>query len=269
MSNLPNRKVNCQSCIPVRYVFVLLTSMALFLVYAFKGFLGVAIVAMVSHKNLSETIDGSDCPADDSLGSSDLNGEFDWDDYQQAIALGSFFYGYVCTQIPFGIAVEKYSTKWMFGFSILISAVLSLIGPIAAKWGFIPFLLTRLGQGLAQGVILPGMNAMIARWMPKMERSRAVSICFAGSAIGSVVTLPLTGYLCHESSLGGWPTIFYVLGAAGCVWFIFWCIFVFDSPEAHPFISESELQLISEGQGDEKISSVRELSQNFDRLLIL
>ncbi|CAG2103072.1 unnamed protein product, partial [Medioppia subpectinata] len=252
----------CYAYIPARYVFLFLASCGLFLVYAFKGFLGVAIVAMVRHKNTSTAID-NECPAEDNYQNSGHNsGEFNWDDKQQALLLGSFFYGYVITQIPAGIAVERFGAKWMFGFSLLISGILSLLGPMCARWGqdsIVPFFITRLGQGLAQGVILPSMNSMIAQWMPKMERSRAMSIIFAGSSLGSVVSLPLTGYLCDEPFLDGWPTIFYVLGISACIWFIFWSVFVFDSPDSHPFISQYEYDLISEGQGEEKLSSKRKI----------
>ncbi|CAG2165540.1 unnamed protein product [Oppiella nova] len=213
---------------------------------------------MVRHSNKSESI-SNECPAEETHEKNNHLGDFNWDDKQQALVLGSFFYGYVLTQIPAGIAVERFGAKWMFGFSLLISGILSLLGPLCAKWGqdsIVPFMVTRLGQGLAQGVILPSMNTMIAQWMPKMERSRAMSIIFAGSSLGSVVSLPLTGYLCDESFLGGWPAIFYVLGISACIWFVFWILFVFDSPDSHPFISQSEYDLICSGQGDEKLSSV-------------
>ncbi|XP_054159719.1 putative inorganic phosphate cotransporter [Oppia nitens] len=261
--NRSNGKL-CFVFIPSRYIFLLLMSLGLFLVYAFKGFLGVAIVAMVKHQNTSKLID-SECPADDSENGYNNNGksgEFEWTDSQQTLVLGAFFYGYVVTQIPAGIAAEKIGAKWMFALSLLITGILSLLGPVAARLGqnsIIPFFLTRLGQGLAQGMILPCMNTMIAKWMPKTERSRAISITFAGSAMGSVVSLPLTGYLCDESFLGGWPAIFYLLGIAACVWVVFWILFVFESPDTHPYISQIEYNLIKKGQGDEIITSKRQI----------
>jgi ACS family sodium-dependent inorganic phosphate cotransporter-like MFS transporter 5 len=36
----------------------------------------------------------------------------------------------------------------------------------------------------------------------------------------------------------GWDTIFYTFGSAGCIWFVFWVFFVFDTPDDHPRISE-------------------------------
>jgi len=35
------------------------------------------------------------------------DGEFVWDTSTQSIILSAFFYGYVLTQIPFGIAAKK------------------------------------------------------------------------------------------------------------------------------------------------------------------
>ena len=244
----------CCSVIPVRYVFVFLTSLGLFLVYAYKGFLSVAIVAMVRHGETSESI-GNECPGRPG-NTSETKGDFEWDSHEQATILGCFFYGYIVLQIPAGALADKFGAKWIFGGSILLTAILSLLGPLAAKWGFVPFLVTRVLQGLAQGVIIPSMNAMVARWMPKMERSRAISIIFCGSAIGSVVTLPLTGYLCDQKFLGGWPSIFYLLGILGCFWFILWTLCVYNTPETHPYISQNELDFIIKGQGIEKTSAV-------------
>ena len=246
----------CFAYIPARYVFLLLTSCGLFLVYAYKGFLGIAIVAMVKHGDTSQTF-GKECRGDvPSTNSTEDDGDYDWDDHEQATVLGCFFYGYIILQVPAGLLADKFGAKWIFGGSMFITAVLSLLGPIAAEWGYVPFLITRILQGLAQGVILPCMTAMVSRWTPKMERSRAITIIFAGSAIGSVVTLPLTGYLCHNTFLGGWPSIFYVLGIVGLIWFVFWTLFVFNTPEDHPYISQAETDLIKKGQGDEQTSLV-------------
>ena len=243
----------CFSWIPARYVFIFLTSFGVFLVYAYKGFLSVAIVAMAT-QDVTDESTGHECINTNDLhpNNTETTGEFSWSDQQQALILGSFFYGYIVLQVPAGILADTVGSKWIFGGSLFITAILSLLGPVAARAGFVPFLITRILQGLAEGVTLPCMSAMVSRWMPKMERSRGISIIFAGGAIGSVVVLPLTGYLCNNRFLGGWPAIFYVLGIIGCVWFVFWAIFVFDSPDVHPFISSAEFNYIREGQGDER-----------------
>lgn len=203
---------------------------------------------MVGRTNTSQH--SYECPVDNITFNEYKFGEFDWSSEQQATLLGAFFYGYVITQIPGGVLAEKFGAKWIFGGSILITALLSLLGPFAARWGFVAFFLSRFGQGLAEGVVWPCMNSMISIWMPKMERSRGATIIYTGSQIGTVVALPMAGYLCDHTFMGGWPAVFYILGITGCVWFVFWSAFVFESPDKHPYISEYEYDYIKDGQGE-------------------
>lgn len=53
------------------------------------------------------------------------------------------------------------------------------------------------------------MMAMWARWAPPLERSRLMTLPGAGASFGSVVALPLTGYICEKL---GWPAVFYLCG---------------------------------------------------------
>src|SRR5438309_1523787 len=100
------------------------------------------------------------------------------------------------------------------------------------------------------------MHAMLAQWLPKFERGLMSTIIYTGSMIGTVITLPLAGYLSDTDFLGGWPAIFYILGIAGVTWFIFWAILISETPDRHPYISQEELQFIKEGQGIEQINIV-------------
>lgn len=52
-----------------------------------------------------------------------------------------------------------------------------------------------------------------------------------------MICLPICGIL---ADYVGWESIFYVWGAAGCVWFILWSFLVFSTPEEHPRISKEE-----------------------------
>jgi MFS family permease len=69
-------------------------------------------------------------------------------------------------------------------------------------------------------------------------------IANAGAQIGNVVALPLGGYLCINGFGGGWPSIFYIFGIIGVVWFIFWMIFASKSPSDNRFISQKEKEYI-------------------------
>ena len=67
--------------------------------------------------------------------------------------------------------------------------------------------------------------------------SRFVSYCTSGCAFGTVIGMPVSGYLCEYA---GWEVVFYVFGGLGLVWFLAWALTVHDGPEVHPRISQTE-----------------------------
>ena len=141
--------------------------------------------------------------------------------------LSNFFYGYVLTQIPGGRAAELFGGKWIFGIGILITSVFTILMPIAAKTDFRLLVAVRIIEGLGEGVTFPVMNAMLAHWSPPLERSKLSTFIYAGSMMGTVVSLPITGLICDY---WGWEAAFYAFGSVGVIWFIFWTIFVYDTP---------------------------------------
>ena len=51
------------------------------------------------------------------------------------MVLGAFYYGYVVTQVPGGCMADKYGGKWMFGLGSFISAICTILHPVAARYG--------------------------------------------------------------------------------------------------------------------------------------
>ncbi|GBM03528.1 Putative inorganic phosphate cotransporter [Araneus ventricosus] len=247
-----------------RYILTLLGFFGFFCVYALRVNLNVAMVAMVQQPRVQDVPNHEDnvdaCPdlvkfphgRNSSVQSvrSTLKGEFDWDSNMQGLVLGSFYFGYVVTQIPGGVAAEKYGAKWLFGIGILITAIFSLLTPLCARWSVWALIIARAIEGLGEGVTYPAMHALIGRWTPKQERCLLSTIIYNGTAIGTVLSLAVSGALCETNFLGGWPSAFYVFGLFGCLWFLLWITLVYDSPDSHPRISDEELLFIQLGQDE-------------------
>jgi len=222
-------------------------------VYAMRVNLSVAIVAMVNqtaipHSN-SSVIDTDTCPLPEpNHNGSDPNpqkeGEFVWDEATQGLVLGSFFYGYVLTQVPGGRMAELYGGKKIYGYGVLVTAIFTLITPLAAHWDLPLLVLVRILEGMGEGVTYPAMHAMLAHWIPPLERNKFAAIVYAGSNIGTVISMPLAGWLCSLDFLGGWPSAFYIFGLLGILWFVAWMYLVYDKPSDHPRISTSEREYI-------------------------
>ena len=77
-------------------------------------------------------------------------GEFDWDGRVQGLVLGSFFWGYIVTQIPAGILAEKYSAKYVFGVGILLASLFTLATPVAARYSATALIIMRVLIGLSE-----------------------------------------------------------------------------------------------------------------------
>jgi len=146
----------------------------------------------------------------------------------------------MCLQIPGGWLADRLGGKWFYGGGMLLSSVLSLLIPTAARIHINLVILLRVLSGLAQGVLLPAAQVMLAQWSIPEYRSLIVSAVYSGIDSGSVVGLLLSGYLCDHGAAGGWPSVFYVFGATGCVWSVSWFLLCYNTPSKHPRMSTAE-----------------------------
>lgn len=78
------------------------------------------------------------------------DGKFVWSSIQQSTILTAFFYGYVVTQIPFGILSKKYGAIYFLGFGMLINSIFGLFVPIAAEHSLFALIVVRFIQGLGE-----------------------------------------------------------------------------------------------------------------------
>ncbi|XP_046688482.1 sialin-like, partial [Homalodisca vitripennis] len=100
---------------------------------------------------------------------------FDWDSKEQNIIIGSFFWGYICTELPGGRLAELIGARRVFGYSTLTAALITLITPMAARLSYIAVVITRVILGFMLGATWPAMHPMAAKWIPPNERSKFIS----------------------------------------------------------------------------------------------
>ena len=79
-----------------------------------------------------------------------LAGSFDWSQTDQSLVLGSFFYGYVTSQLFGGFMIERFGAKRVFGVGTFIESFLALCSPTIAKTGIGPYIALRIIQGLSE-----------------------------------------------------------------------------------------------------------------------
>src|SRR4029079_549085 len=94
----------------------------------------------------------------------------------------------------------------------------------------------RLLLGAGEGGGFPAATRVVAEWFPVTERSTAMGIMNAGTALGMVVAPPLIAVLLSFTS---WRAIFLVTGALGLIWTVWWRRDYFP-PEEHPKLGDAE-----------------------------
>ncbi|XP_049798966.1 sialin-like [Schistocerca nitens] len=253
------REKGCLSCTSVLWC---ITFLGCGVNYMIRSNINMAIVSMVKKRPSDGSAVVSECfhsdinitrnytlneslpqvePIDD-----DNELRFDWDEHEQNVVLGAFFWFYWAAQLPGGMMGRHYGTKKVFGISNLMISVTTLLIPLFASLDYRVLVALRIFQGICGGFCWPSLTYMISRWIPTNERGKFMS-AIMGSSVGAALTFPLCGMIIHFFN---WQAVFYVTGTIGIIWFIGWWLLVYDNPADHPRISESELKHIQNGIGD-------------------
>ncbi|KAF7661112.1 hypothetical protein LDENG_00269210 [Lucifuga dentata] len=222
--------------LPKRYIIAILSGLGFCISFGIRCNLGVAIVEMVNNSTIY--VNGTPVLQ---------RAQFNWDPETVGLIHGSFFWGYIVTQIPGGFISNKLSANRVFGAAILLTSVLNMFIPSAARVHYGCVMFVRILQGLVEGVTYPACHGMWSKWAPPLERSRLATTSFCGSYAGAVIAMPLAGVLVQYV---GWSSVFYIYGVFGMVWYCFWLLLAYGSPALHPTISDEERTYIESAIGE-------------------
>lgn len=222
--------------------------------YMMRANVSILIVAMVKERASKGSSNHTTCPENrmvtlnksNDLSNGDIdtieNIQFDWGPFTQGQVLAAFSYGYVTTQVIGGRLAEKFGIKKVYGGALFLVGILTFLLPEAAKLDAKAFMAVRIIQGILEGVSFPSLHAMTARWIPPASRNTFIAGAYFGSVFGLMLTYPMCGALVDAY---GWESAYYVIGGITSAWFIFWCVFVYDTPDSHPRISQKERESIN------------------------
>ncbi|KAK3780642.1 hypothetical protein RRG08_044866 [Elysia crispata] len=171
--------------------------------------------------------------------------EFTWGESTKSSLLSAYFYGYLLLSVPGGWLAGRYGATRVISLAVALSAICTLLVPVAARNSLPAFYALRVATGLFSSSIAPGFQALLGRWAPPRERTRLSGFTYSGGFLGSIATFSLSGVLCDSGFDGGWPSIFYIIGGSALLWTLVWHVVVYDSPSSHPTISCQEREYIT------------------------
>uniref|UniRef100_A0A8C1D0Z2 Solute carrier family 17 member 6a n=1 Tax=Cyprinus carpio carpio TaxID=630221 RepID=A0A8C1D0Z2_CYPCA len=236
--------------LPRRYIIAIMSGLGFCISFGIRCNLGVAIVGMVNNSTVHRggKIIVTEVRARHlSPLCEETKAKFNWDPETVGMIHGSFFWGYIVTQIPGGYISSRLAANRVFGAAILLTSTLNMFIPSAARVHYGCVMFVRILQGLVEGVTYPACHGIWSKWAPPLERSRLATTSFCGSYAGAVVAMPLAGILVQYS---GWSSVFYIYGCFGILWYMFWILVSYESPADHPTITDEERTYIEESIGE-------------------
>lgn len=147
--------------------------------------------------------------------------------------------------------------------------------PMACNHSFGAALFIRVLIGFFESANFPAIYHFFPIWVPNNEKTFMIPFIVCGIYLGEIVGFSFSGILAESEIYingefyGGWPSIFYVFGLAGLLWFPLWIVAAYESPSVHPYISAEELQFMREGKTLLFIHETKRIFVHHCRLLLL
>ena len=153
---------------------------------------------------------------------------------------GLFFIGYAVFEVPSNLILQRIGARrWL--------AIIALLwGAVAACMAFVhtarDFYWLRFFLGAAEAGFFPGVIYYFTRWLPSADRGKAIALFLSGSAIASVISGPLSGYLLQFQPYGlkGWQFMIVAEGGFSVLLAVFTWIWLDSLPHEANWLTEEE-----------------------------
>jgi ACS family hexuronate transporter-like MFS transporter len=167
-----------------------------------------------------------------------LQHDLGWNEIDYGNLVFAFQGAYAIGMVVVGRLIDRMGTR--FGYALAM-AVWSLA---STAHGFLrsfnAFLVARFALGFGEAGVFPASLKATAEWFPKKERALATGIFNAGTNLGAILTPPAVRFITPR---WGWRWAFFLIGGLGFIWLALW-LWIYRTPEEHPFCSKKELGYI-------------------------
>jgi sugar phosphate permease len=182
----------------------------------------------------------------------EIQKEFGIDNETKGMILSSFFLGYSLFQIPGGWLSDRFGPRAALAALVTFWSVVTAAVGLATNWVAFMVLLFLLGAGEAGA--FPGATRAMQMWYPRSERGFAQGFTHSASRFGAfiaptIIILIISGQV-NIGSIPlsmpalGWRWVWYLCGAVGILWSVWWYLSYRDLPEEHSLVGPAELQYI-------------------------
>jgi len=130
-----------------------------------------------------------------------------------------FLFAYALMYLGGGRLMDLLGTRRGFLLTMIFWSLACASHGLAKGFGMLAA--SRFLLGVGEGGGFPAATRAMAEWFNVRQRSMAMGIINAGSAVGGVIAPPLIGLVL---TFANWRWVFFVTGAIGLLWTFWWLI---------------------------------------------
>ncbi len=165
--------------------------------------------------------------------------EYGFDKVTMGVIFSAFVWAYALFQVPGGWLSDR------FGARGVLSAVVAYWSVMTAATGLAfnaaSFKIIRFLFGVGEAGAFPGATRAMQLWYPRSERGFVQGITHSASRAGAALAPPIVLAIMLNF---GWRAAFFVCGAIGLLWALWWALSYRNLPEDHGMVNKAELERI-------------------------
>jgi sugar phosphate permease len=165
-----------------------------------------------------------------------ISQEFGFDKITMGVIFSAFVWAYALFQVPGGWLSDRFGARNVL--TAIVAYWSAMTAATAAATGVASFVAIRFLFGMGEAGAFPGATRAMQLWYPRRERGLVQGLTHSASRLGAAIAPPIVVLI--VTTLGWW-SVFYICGAVGLVWSIWWYLSYRNLPEEHGMVNRDEL----------------------------
>ena len=168
-----------------------------------------------------------------------ISKEFGFDKVTMGVIFSAFVWAYALFQVPGGWLSDRFGARGVLTGVVTYWSVMT--AATAAAFSATSFIFVRFMFGVGEAGAFPGATRAMQLWYPQRERGLVQGVTHSASRFGAAIAPPIVVLIMSQF---GWRPVFYICGATGLLWSLWWGLTYRNLPEEHALVDKAELETI-------------------------
>jgi sugar phosphate permease len=178
-----------------------------------------------------------------------ISKEFGFDKITMGVIFSAFVWAYAVFQVPGGWLSDRFGARRVLTGVVTYWSIMT--AATAAAFSGVSFIAVRFLFGIGEAGAFPGATRAMQLWYPRSERGLVQGVTHSASRLGAAIAPPIVVLI---MSTLGWRSVFYICGAVGLIWSVWWALTYRNLPEEHALVNKAELEAIRGRSADGAIN---------------